>query len=362
NAQGKYQKDNLLGPLKDFLLQHLEPLMINVPNARIVFAEGTRSIVDVTCIQRCRSLWNPVGRWVNGNTWIPYFSAGKTQCQYSRYLLSLLLVKHLIGFRVLSCVSTYHLTSDFHYTELEPMSWPRVHHDVTPSGILWIYGDSVAKNLVLSARKRALCNQLYKRCEFSYNWIYPVLAGEQRAIILDDNLDFEEDRVLNTMRELLTHPDMNDNPNSTLLLNIGLHFVMTLNFTTYQKFIDHVIYMLSRPGDDFESWYKAKVIWKTTTAIYKENAKEKNSTHFRFLTSQRILLFNAYSTWAMCKAGITVVDVHPITDSYPYGPIDVVHYYGFVTYTLEQRLEQYKLNGQQGDQLTKMCIDSIHPS
>ena len=58
----------------------------------------------------------------------------------------------------------------------------------------------------------------------------------------------------------------------------------------------------------------------------------------------------------MCQAGIPVVDAHPITDSYPYGPIDVVHYYGFVTYPLEQRLEEYRLNGQQDNKMVKVCL------
>lgn len=160
--------------------------------------------------------------------------------------------------------------------------WQTVDSSIAPSGTLWVYGDSVAKNLVLSARKRALCYQLYEKCEFSYNWIYPVLHGEQRAIVQNNDLDFEENRVLDTIKEILTQPDMVNNPNSTMLLNLGLHFVMTLNFTTYQRLIDHVIDVLRNPDDQF----KAKVIWKTTTAIYKENAKQRNSTHFRFLTSQ----------------------------------------------------------------------------
>lgn len=57
----------------------------------------------------------------------------------------------------------------------------------------------------------------------------------------------------------------------------------------------------------------------------------------------------------MCGAGIPVVDVYPITSSYPNGPIDVVHYYGFVTYALEQRLEEYRVKLQRDEHLTNMC-------
>jgi hypothetical protein len=63
----------------------------------------------------------------------------------------------------------------------------------------------------------------------------------------------------------------------------------------------------------------------------------------------------------MCRAGVDVVDIHPITDSYPDGPMDVVHYYGFVTYPLEQRLEAYKINAEsqskQEHHVIQMCID-----
>ena len=45
-----------------------------------------------------------------------------------------------------------------------------------------------------------------------------------------------------------------------------------------------------------------------------------------------MLLFNAYATHAMCRAGIDVLDVFPISDAYPGGtglprkPFDAVHY------------------------------------
>lgn len=108
----------------------------------------------------------------------------------------------------------------------------------------------------------------------------------QRAIEEYDDLDFDEERVLKSIRDVLSDPDMDSN--STLLLNLGLHFVMTINFTTYQKLIDHVIDMLTekKPGSDHDFWYQSRVVWKTTTAIRKENASDKQLTHFRFLTSQ----------------------------------------------------------------------------
>ena len=45
----------------------------------------------------------------------------------------------------------------------------------------------------------------------------------------------------------------------------------------------------------------------------------------------------------MCEAGFDVVDVFPITDSYPDGALDQVHYSNDVFSALELLLEKYKV-------------------
>lgn len=60
-----------------------------------------------------------------------------------------------------------------------------------------------------------------------------------------------------------------------------------------------------------------------------------------------MVLFNAYATSAMCRAGLHVLDVHPLTDSYPYGtgkparPKDAVHYEHFVFDSVERLLVDF---------------------
>ena len=66
---------------------------------------------------------------------------------------------------------------------------------------------------------------------------------------------------------------------------------------------------------------------------------------------QRILLYNAFATWRMCQAGFQVLDVFPITDSYPQGtgthggngPVknDIVHYSNLAFRPAEDVLERY---------------------
>ena len=60
-----------------------------------------------------------------------------------------------------------------------------------------------------------------------------------------------------------------------------------------------------------------------------------------FIKLQRVKLFNAYATSAMCKAGIEVVDMFPITDSYPEGTYDVVHYHPPASQPLVALLEEH---------------------
>ena len=41
---------------------------------------------------------------------------------------------------------------------------------------------------------------------------------------------------------------------------------------------------------------------------------------------KRVQLFNTYATSAMCKAGIPVLDMYPLTAAWPKGTRDSIHY------------------------------------
>ena len=68
---------------------------------------------------------------------------------------------------------------------------------------------------------------------------------------------------------------------------------------------------------------------------------------FSVILLQRVVLFNAYAMQAMCKAGVEVLDVFPISDSYPAGtglpnkPYDAVHYKGHVFQPVVNLLQTY---------------------
>ena len=63
---------------------------------------------------------------------------------------------------------------------------------------------------------------------------------------------------------------------------------------------------------------------------------QRPQTHFPFF--QRVQLFNAYAHAEMCRAGIQVVDVFPLTSSYAKGTYDHVHYPAHVMDPLEKTL------------------------
>ena len=63
-------------------------------------------------------------------------------------------------------------------------------------------------------------------------------------------------------------------------------------------------------------------------------------TTFLF-TFQRIQLYNAFANSAMCASGISVLDVYPISASYPPGTMDGIHYDSEAFYPVIEQLEKY---------------------
>jgi len=119
-------------------------------------------------------------------------------------------------------------------------------------------------------------------------WIYAA-RNKGLDIELESDLDFRPEKVIETIVNVLRKPEM-QKEESTLLLNLGLHFTKNVNFTTYQRLIDDLILVLkakelSQGG--IGPKYKAKVIWKSFTAICKEKASSpKKETGYRFFTTQ----------------------------------------------------------------------------
>ena len=128
---------------------------------------------------------------------------------------------------------------------------------------------------------------------------------------------------------------------SVIMLNWGIHFVYAVNFANYKKLIDDFLKTVEMKRS--KGQFTSKIIWRTTTAIFRERIT-KRSLHKdseRFLTFPRIILYNAYAMSAMCKAGVDVIDVYQMTDSFPPGTVskrDPVHYERRATESVEALL------------------------
>ena len=151
-----------------------------------------------------------------------------------------------------------------------------------------MYGDSLGVRLYQSISSRALCRKLYFKCKNSYSWLYPII-NEQQSRTKNDNLDFRAEEVLKAIRSVLNTTELQQ-PSSVLLLNLGLHYPVSVNFTTFQKVIGQVINLLKETQVDLQGKevlkYKAKITWKSTTALCKHKGKKFNPTDSRFLTPQ----------------------------------------------------------------------------
>ena len=179
--------------------------------------------------------------------------------------------------------------------------------DRNPAGkleTLWIYGDSVGDFFYKSIIRQPLCKKTFQRCNNTYNWVYTIPERNlTRGRLENDDKDFSVRRVLTEIFRVISQPFM-DSDKSVLLLNLGLHYVHTINFTTYKVLIDKTIRLLNeRFKTNKKSWrFRGQLVWKTTTAINKEKygdprTNARHSTSIRFLTYQVRLLSKKQNTW-----------------------------------------------------------------
>lgn len=127
-------------------------------------------------------------------------------------------------------------------------------------------------------------------CYFSFNQTQILSFIFQAEKAKNDDFDFDAERVISFIKQALELPRMNT-PDSTLVLNQGLHYLDTVNFTTYQGLLERVLdlFFVNQTIDSqgkAQPRYKTNLIWKTTTNFKKENAKDPNQTAYRFFTMQ----------------------------------------------------------------------------
>jgi len=199
--------------------------------------------------QRCKLLWNGYGIWLNKTAWLPYCPK-QTELRYPK----------------------------------QGSVWERKRQN----SVLWIYGDSVSSQFYHQVKFNPLCRILFQRCMYSYNWLYSlenynstlkryVRRNTTLEKTLWDDRDFDVYRVVDELRQVLQHPAMKTR-DSVLLLNYGLHFTESLNYTNFKIAIRSIIELLRNEAG-------CQVIWRTTTSLNRHKYSQPNWHSRRFMTS-----------------------------------------------------------------------------
>ncbi|XP_032231351.2 uncharacterized protein LOC5507023 [Nematostella vectensis] len=292
---GSFQPPGSLhGRENDYVNQTLQggaPIVIDVepPLAKALAALNAFKVSGhLGCHDKCDVLWDGYGIWREGN-WVPYTP----------------------GLSVNLGGGSSHIRGQ---------------------GVFYIYGDSLNRYFFESLSRRPLCQGVFRACYFTMTWVYALRHTAKEEMDLaagGKNIDIP--RILAELKEAVTRQDMDEQ--SALLLNAGVHLLKSSGFYTYQKLINGIVSVLKQH-------FRGTVIWKTTTSLQAQ--RELYSGCFRrFHTEQRTDLFNAYAMSAMCRAGFLVLDVYPLTKSYPAGTLDGVHYDNKVFSSAEDILEEY---------------------
>lgn len=108
------------------------------------------------------------------------------------------------------------------------------------------------------------------------------------AKIADDDLDFNYMRVASEVLDIVTKPFFDKN--SAILLNAGLHYLESTNFSNYQKTISSLIRLFDETRmvrrANGKPLFPGEMVWRTTTALNKQKLDAKHIQARRFLTYQ----------------------------------------------------------------------------
>lgn len=310
---------------EDYLLERFQggrKLYINIHLAtgkglNMFYSLSNKSFLnrELSCGMKCNMIWDGYGRW-NGRTWKPYLKAKRSG------------------------------TNDQNSSVIKWKS--------SPYDTLWIYGDSHGRRMYEEVSKTALCQSIFKSCKCSKNWVY---STSDKGLLPGLNFDYK--KITNDMEKVLKRLEMSEN--NVMVLNLGLHYVRSTNFSNYQNLLRGVVGLFK--GNAEKRRLSVRMIWKTTTPVHREYSFKQHLIldQYRFYTNPRIAMYNAYATSLMCREGFELLDVHPSTGSYPDGTgdrdvkqsqhYDVVHYEPIVTAPFEEALADY-LSGKLPEKLS----------
>ena len=312
--QGKFQKEGSLGPLDDFLNKKLRTVPFNVENYDGTTNNVTHEVSNHTIKFKRPSL--------AVNTSQERCSSINDACGYWK---------------------KFQFVTSAKQTTLPERRSSNKRKTQRKLGTLLTFGDSLQLRLHYSMLQA--CRKQFKSCVNVYTWTYMHANNnpERKSWELDGK-DFNETLFLSEIRQEATRPSMLDGK-SVLFINFGLHITMTLPLEQAMHLFQEFLRMLTDLRKVHGESRFPNVIWKNTTPPRIEASKQLNLTYTRFLTKERVRVWNAYTRSELCKVGIPVLDVHGLAAApNPSAILDHVHYRNEVFKSAEERLLDYIVN------------------
>ncbi|CAB4025532.1 Hypothetical predicted protein [Paramuricea clavata] len=165
-------------------------------------------------------------------------------------------------------------------------------------------------------------------------------------------VEFKPKILLDALREVFLQPGM-ESSNSLCVLNFNMHLARMLPFAQFKDFVGNLTHLLKNRKKLLGS--KARVVWRTTTALNYRGIFNRAWTS-KYLTSDRVLLFDAYALSEMCKSEIDVLDCYPMSMATPLAT-DRVHFKTGIFFKAMDALTWYSLaGGLDPPRTTKLCL------
>ena len=186
---------------------------------------------------------------------------------------------------------------------------------------LWVYGDSLSHRWWGSPFGIDICKRLFKYCNHTYTYTYA--KREFNTSHISFGFSFNISRFFNPIEIALDDAHM-QSERSVLLINFGIHLILSLNFTELKNVVDKFAELIEVKRSSERTL--PRIVWKTTTGAFPEINDLPNKLSARFLTNHRIQLFNAYANSKLCSVGVDIFDVYAETSVNQNACLDGLHF------------------------------------
>ena len=338
NVHGHFQEQGLLGFDDSYLLQPFRLTNFEFPATNSVQSSILRHKRQDrgTAKSSCRFVPDGMGAWKNVNGQLKWLPDAKQHWLTEPKKIP------LKGESPLRGNAPSERTSPIRENlQLTMKSMPHTVKKAMPTGkkydTLWLVGDSQARRWFNSQSCKDLCKMMFQICKrtISYTYLFEKIDHKKNNI----GREFNFTRFFEPIKEIFDSEMITNK--SVVIVNFGLHLVMSLNFSQCQRVVDDFADMITTLRNKKGLNNMPYVIWKTSTFTALEEGSFRDSTHSRFLTNHRVQLLNAYSNLKLCSIGIPIFDVYPITASYPKGSLDGLHYDQILFKPIEDEFEHY---------------------